>query len=50
MGPTPCDSQSQIVSMPVALFFFRSKIPFFGGFIEFRKWCGHIDMLMTFSW
>ena len=97
-GPTPCYSQSQIVSayqsfrsvaplfflakvpflafsntkrvwsyryaydiqlvtlilnkygfVGLAPFFFLAKIPFLA-FIEYRKGCGHIDMLMTFPW
>ena len=46
MGPTPCYSQSQVVSAyqsfrPVAPFFFLEKVPnwpFFG----IQKGCGHI--------
>ena len=52
MGPTPCYSQSQVVSVcqsfrPVAQFFFQQSnfLSFFGGM---EKGCGHIDMLKTF--
>ena len=46
MGPTPCDSQSQVVSAcqsfrPIAPFFFLAKVSFF----EYRKGCGHVDIL-----
>ena len=55
MGPTPCYSQSQVVSVcqsfrPVAQFFFRQSI--FLSFLFFslsmEKGCGHIDVLKIF--
>ena len=33
----------------VAQFFFLVKVPSLA-FLEYRKGCGHINMLMTFSW
>ena len=48
--PTPCYSQSQVVSVcqsfrPVAQFFFPGKVLFF---FSVEKRCGHIDVLKTF--
>ena len=51
MGPIPCYSQSQVVSVcqsyrPVAQFFFPASTFFF--FFSMEKGYGHIDMLKTF--
>ena len=52
MGPTPCYSQSQVVSVcqsfrPVAQVFPPAKY-FFSFFLGMEKGCGHIDVLKTF--
>ena len=49
MGPTPCYSQSQVVSVcqsfrPVAQFFPLAKY-FFSSFFSMEKGCGHINIL-----
>ena len=54
MEPTPCYSQSQAVFAcqsftSVAPLFFSGKSTIFS-LCEYRKRCGHIDMLMTFPW
>ena len=59
MGPTPCYSQSLVVSacqhfMPVAPLFGQSTTLasslffFFFFFFLYRKGCGHIDIFMMF--
>ena len=53
MEPTPCYSQSQVVSVcqsfrPVAQFFFSPAKYFSFFFFSMEKGCGHIDMLKTF--
>ena len=53
MGPTPCYSQSQVVSVcqsfrPVAQLFFLAEYFSFFLFFGMEKGCGHIDMLKTF--
>ena len=64
MGPTPCYSQSQVVSVcqsfrPVAQFFFfffffffflAKFFSFFFLIFSMEKGCGHINMLKKIPW